>query len=556
MIDFLKSKSGNIALSAAVMLPALVGGVGMAIDYSRLTDARSVLQQSADAAVLAAAKMPHNDAQRRQVFEQVLRTNSGGDLRISKLDLAIRDTLNEVELTGTATADVDLIFLHQMGQHAVTVKASAYQATKNIAVSLVLDNTGSMGQAGIDALKKASHALVSAVESSAGDRTDIHMSLVPFVTAVNIKADGFDESWIDKDGKSLYNGWTFLNPALREARRNGERLAALPDNYADEINGVDQACNNQGEGQPAIEKREACQKRADAKVYPHASKLFALSGTTWKGCVEARPSPYNLSVDAPSAAKPDTLFVPYFAPDEPGVSTSAGGNDANTFNNSWLNDAITGADSLVQRSTLKYVRPDVKTIQEAKGVTRGPNRSCPTPVTPLTTDLSKIRAGIDAMQFWNGSGTNIPEGLAWGWRMLTPNAPFPQAEALQFGDVTKYIVLMTDGRNVAYGGKNTINKSDYSSYGFLASERIGGTTDQGKAETKQNEWTLQLCEAVKKTGIQIFTVVYNEKDQGVQNMFKKCATQPTNFFMADNTTALQAVFARIGANMSVLRLTQ
>jgi len=557
MFEFWKAKGGNIALSAALLLPPLVGGVGLAVDYFRLTNAHSALQHSTDAAVLAAARTPGSDGDRRQVFRTMLTANSSSDFTVSKLNLDITEAANEVELTGTATADVNLFFLHQLRSRSVSVKASTSQATKNIAVSLVLDNTGSMEQGGIDALKKASHALVNALETSANERTDIAVSLVPFVTAVNIKAEGFNDGWVDKNGKSLYNGWSFLNDELRQRRQNGERLTALPDDYAEKINGEPQACDNVGQGAAAVAKREACQKLLDAKTYPHSTKLFELSGTTWKGCVEARPGPYNLSIEAPSAAKPDTLYVPYFAPDEPGGSAAAGGNDSKTYNNSWLNDGITSTDKdLLQRSTLKYVRPDVKTIQEAKGTTAGPNRACPTPVTPLNRDLRTVRAGIDAMQFWNGSGTNIPEGLAWGWRMLTPNAPFPQAASLASRDVTKYIVLMTDGRNVAFGSKDTLNKSDYGSYGFLSAARISGTTDQTKTETKQNEWTLQLCDAVKKQDIEIFTVVYKETESTVLDMFKKCASRPGNSYKADDTGALEAAFTSIGANISPLRLTQ
>ena len=45
-------------------------------------------------------------------------------------------------------------------------------------------------RAGIDALKRASHALVNAVEGGRGENQDIRISLVPFVTAVNIKGEG------------------------------------------------------------------------------------------------------------------------------------------------------------------------------------------------------------------------------------------------------------------------------------------------------------------------------------------------------------------------------
>ncbi|TGV63820.1 hypothetical protein EN801_047195, partial [Mesorhizobium sp. M00.F.Ca.ET.158.01.1.1] len=64
--------------------------------------------------------------------------------------------------------------------------------------------------------------------------------------------------------------------------------------------------------------------------------------TGWKGCVEARAGAYNISDTPPDPAKPDTLFVPYFAPDDPGdaqMPSSSYGNEAKYYNNSYLSDA-------------------------------------------------------------------------------------------------------------------------------------------------------------------------------------------------------------------------
>jgi hypothetical protein len=142
-----------------------------------------------------------------------------------------------------------------------------------------------------------------------------------------------------------------------------------------------------------------------------------------------------------------------------------------------------------------------------------------------------VRTAVDAMQFWNGSGTNISEGLGWGWRVLSPAPPYTEAKALEGSDTSKFVVLMTDGRNVSFGNKNTHNKSDYGSYGFLADGRIDGATAQGSAETKLNEYTLDMCAAMKEQGIEIFTVVYNETAESVRTMFKACASKPSNFYI-------------------------
>lgn len=51
---FLRDESGHFALIAGVMAAVLLGAAGLAIDFSRMTDAQSDLTNAADAAVLAA----------------------------------------------------------------------------------------------------------------------------------------------------------------------------------------------------------------------------------------------------------------------------------------------------------------------------------------------------------------------------------------------------------------------------------------------------------------------------------------------------------------------
>ena len=60
-----------------------------------------------------------------------------------------------------------------------------------------------------------------------------------------------------------------------------------------------------------------------------------------------------------------------------------------------------------------------------------PNAGCPRPVVALTNDTDRMKREIGFMKPYNGlgannSGTNIAQGLAWGWRVLSPDAPFDQ----------------------------------------------------------------------------------------------------------------------------------
>lgn len=554
--SFLRSRSGNFAMMFAGMLPVMLGTVGLAVDTANLLNVKTQLQNAADIGVLVASREGATEGQRRNLFDQYLNANVGGNgVSIASTDVEIEAGINHLRVNGYVTANVDLFFLHHVGVKQVSVVASTFRSTKSMEIAVVLDNTGSMGSGGINALKRASHALVDAVETGRAPNQDVRISLVPFVTAVNIKGEGFNSDWVDTTGVSLYNGWNFLDNNLRNRRRNGERLARLPEGFGSnntgEGYGGGQACNNQGVSPEAIAKRQRCL----ADNYPHHLYLFQQAGTEWKGCVEARPYPYNFSLDTPDPSKPETLFVPYFAPDEPGTRMNQGGNNSGSYNNSWLDDRVSGTEAERQRSTLKYINPTARSVNNTGPLTIGPNRACPTPIIPLTANFAKIRSGINAMNYWNGSGTNIAEGLAWGWRVLSPDAPYTEAGPFDPVERQKFMVLMTDGRNVSFGSSGTMNRSDYGAYNFLANGFIGGTNNQGTAEGILNGWTLDMCSQMKSQGIEIFTIVYNETAASVQTLFRSCATRPENFYMTNNTRALEDAFANIGRQMSRLRLT-
>ncbi len=73
-------------------------------------------------------------------------------------------------------------------------------------------------------------------------------------------------------------------------------------------------------------------------------------------------------------------------------------------------------------------------------------------------------------------GTNILEGVMWGWRTLSPNAPFADGRNYNWesGRIKnrKFIVVMTDGDNV-WNALNNPNGSIYSPFGYFKDNRLG-----------------------------------------------------------------------------------
>ncbi|MDH4988343.1 pilus assembly protein [Aminobacter anthyllidis] len=522
------------------MLPVLLAAVGFALDVANLMKARSDLQNALDSAVLAASRLSDQTGTRNDTFNAFFATNIANrpSLINAKAKLVVEQSVNHIKTTATADADVKLNFAFIFGQSAkVAAAANAFESNAKLEVALVLDNTGSMGAANMAALIEGSKEIIKALQKVKDDRPErqIRAALVPFVTAVNIKSTvGFDQSWID----------TRDFVPKDEDSSNGRNFE-----YTKDTKGKDARIGHW-------------------ELFRRLKEKWK-SGPTgeWKGCVEARLGDYALDDTAPDITKPNTLFVPYFAPDEPGDADKAA-NSATNYNNTYLDDLGAGKDTshrLRQQSLAKY--SDQKTrdeavIKDTPNITSGPNYACPTAVVPLTEDLAnlggdpvkKTKGEIDNMTFWNGSGTNVSEGLAWGYRVLSPGRPFSEGDAFKSKDTSKVVVVFTDGENVVYGASGaSINKSDYGSYGFLDQGRMG--SDRNNALKKLNTATQTMCTKLKDQDVIVYTVVLGADTQANRDLYSTCATSTAHYFPTKNIAELKAAFQTIANSISPLLIT-
>jgi Flp pilus assembly protein TadG len=163
------------------------------------------------------------------------------------------------------------------------------------------------------------------------------------------------------------------------------------------------------------------------------------------------------------------------------------------------------------------------------------NYFCPSPLTPLTADKSVVTAAIDSMVM-SSLGTYIPDGLMWGWNVLTPAPPFSEARAK---GVRKAMVLMTDGKNTA--------------------TLFPGGFHQPDPNTLQTVNTmLTLCSNIKQAGIHLYTVAFaiSGADLPVIGQLRDCASDSASAFTADDSSALVQVFRDIAKQLKVLRLAR
>ena len=171
------------------------------------------------------------------------------------------------------------------------------------------------------------------------------------------------------------------------------------------------------------------------------------------------------------------------------------------------------------------------TVSAANPVPAMMNTSCGQPITRLTSDPAVLQSQISALSAYGE--TYIAPGLLWGWRLLSPNAPF--ADGAAYGTKTKYLVLMTDGANThsaSYPGHGNFDIND------------------------ANSVTSQTCTAIKAQGVKIYAVAFMVTDAAIVNVLQNCASAPVNYYTATTTTDLNTAFQSIASSIMTVRLSK
>jgi len=170
---------------------------------------------------------------------------------------------------------------------------------------------------------------------------------------------------------------------------------------------------------------------------------------------------------------------------------------------------------------------DASDANPNSNATKFPARQCSyslATMLPLTYDWTALNDKIDDM---NPDGnTNVSIGLQWAWHSLTSGEPLTQAAA-PANDLSKYIILMTDG-------ENTENR---------------WTTNSSSIDAR----TSATCTAVKAAGIKIYTIRVIDGDA---TLLRNCASDPSMYFDVQNASQLTSVFNSIGATLAQLHLSQ
>ncbi len=622
-----RDERGNVAIIFGLALLPIMGLTGASIDYSRSSQLRAKMGVAADAAVLVAVKSNNLTlAQRQAAANAAFNANLGADASLVSVSGTLTKlTGNAYRYEATANYNYSVIqVVPGMGSYSqLSVAAEANAGDGKLEVALVLDNTGSMNS-DMQALRTAARDFTNILFDSAGGGTDLKMSVVPYVAAVNPGRMNLGMSSIDTRGESDWQArnlrWRWIGfipncnndpywvpgppggpwtPPDTGTPGNGASLQDALRKFADigrELFGVKSAAAQVGTygtpnrtapflGNTITVDPPYTSARVTGKVpagfnYDATWAKCVLSNpgqianldlfdgiatrngrAQWKGCVEARPEPFDVTDDPPTAGDPRTRFSPYFWPDEPGQGNR--GNSLGYVNN-YMDDGTTpapfsnnGWEWEWQANLFKYdgVNRNVN-FSENPPNTSGPNMACPDELLRLTNNRATVLSKISGLSHWNGGGTISSEGIMWGWRTLSPKLPFADGVPYRTEGNKKVLVVMTDGEN-EIGGNNPGGPvmSHYNAYGYMRWGRFP-TENFQRASQYLDSRMLQACTNAKAEGIQVITILFRVNTANSRNLLRSCATSGQLFYIASNTAELQEAFTKIAETIGKIRLSK
>lgn len=210
-------------------------------------------------------------------------------------------------------------------------------------------------------------------------------------------------------------------------------------------------------------------------------------------------------------------------------------------------------------------------------------------IIPLSQDPTELKTAINQLQ--PRATTSIFQGVKWGATLLDPSfnanvlalpdgvvdpifqtrpAAYPDPNVISDGDTRKYLVLMTDGRNI---GTDRLKPEAYDSPSEIAMWNTIGlveflnTVTAGRNRnyyreryhtTVQGEVFMEkMCDAAKDKGIVIFGIgLYGagEGSSGADAM-RNCSSSTGHYFETSGDE-LTEIFEAIAGQITDLRLTQ
>jgi Flp pilus assembly protein TadG len=195
---FVEDRGGNFAIMFAIAAVPVLMSVGIAVDYTRMLNAKSDMQNALDVALISTAKDIAQGKIKPSDAKAAVQTFFELNLNANRYD-AVTTTITNfkfdpatIKVSADVQTDLALVFpVFGMGKTAkVTTASSASYVERKVEVSMVLDVTGSMG----DKIKSTGSTKIIDLKAATNDAIDAFLdnnagktrvAIVPYSAGVN-----------------------------------------------------------------------------------------------------------------------------------------------------------------------------------------------------------------------------------------------------------------------------------------------------------------------------------------------------------------------------------
>lgn len=596
--QFRSNRSGNVAMMWALMGTALIGLLGLTIDFTRGVMVRTELQSAADSAVLAAARQPANVT----MADRTARARAFFDAEAPQYATGATVTLTDIGNNGyrvhaSAPLRTSLAQLISNQDWTVGVDAEAVRGGMNLEVALVLDTTGSMSGQRITDLRNSAGDLVDLIVQTQQTPYYSKMALVTWGMGVNAGSYATDvrgaipgsrsisgASWstgtarsitaatrastvtITSNGHGFSNGqfvWISGVNGMTQLNARAYTVAGATTNTF-QLSGVSSSSYNAYTSGGTVTR---CQFAACPVVVTSNGHGFANNDWVWIQSVNGMTQINSTTDTAWQIANVTTNSYSLVGSVGPNYSayTSSGQAFCTTQGCQYYRfTSAAGATRILQISTCVSERIGGQSTTDAAPGSApvgfnyaSTSNACDTGtgVIPLTTNTTTLHNRINSL---TASGSTAGQvGAAWGWYLVSPNWgslwPSASSRPAAYGtpETQKIVVLMTDGSFNSPYCNGVISRDALTGSGST-SDHINCNATNGASAAQ----TIAICRAMKNRNIIVYTVGFHiDNDATALSVFHQCATDDSHFFLADDRTTLQNAFQQIGQSISQLRLT-
>lgn len=526
---FVRAEQGATAVvfGLACVVVIIAGGVGL--DMARAMVLKARMAEALDAAGLAVGSTSGlNQNQMQTMAQQYFNANypSSALGTPGNVSVSVGGTNGStISLSVTGTVPTTLMQLAQIPSLSVTVNNQISKSLTKLWVALPLDNTGSMletdstGTSKLEALKTATHQLLTILQNAASNPGDVKVAIIPFSKDVNVGTGNVNASWIKWDvwEAAPANGTPSgsVGPGSSCPYSNsdeGYRCQSTPTNDSSIVSNIPSSGAYKGYICPSID---------------NGSDNSGFRYRYYNGC-------YN------SVATWSCTGSTCSCTGKSNCTCTGSGSSKVCIQTPWLhtwivNDHDTWSGCVMDRDQNHDTLNTMPTGsgEPAKQFPAENNLSCVPSVMygTMSYDWTALHGEVDAMQA--GGATNQTIGMSWGWQAFTQGPPL-QATALP-QDTTRVIIHLSDGLN-------TQNRWD------------GNGSSQSNAVDAR---MAAACANAKADGIVVYTVYVDlNGTNGNSTVMQNCATDANHYFDLTTSGQIISTFNQIGQTLANLHVSQ